>query len=331
VESAAEARPISLGLSAEVPDVTFAVLLVRTSRVSGRVASSDGEPVSTGNLVLMREGQSVGRPGAGAGFADRIQWDGTFAFSNVPPGRYLLRVRGDDWDVPRFAMMPLTVTGGELSGVNVVLLPSASIEGTAVFQRTQGLPPDPTQFRVGAPSVDGSNLGSPQNGRVERDGRFTLDGVAAGGHWIRTQSPRGWVVKSIVSEGRDITDTPIELRSGQRLTGLTVTFTDKLSEINGHVRDTRGTPITEYTILAFPVESSLWYPESRFVMTARPDQTGEYRIRGLPAGAYFVGTVDPAEANEWFEPSFLEEQRANAVRLTLSEGDVKTHNVVLGR
>lgn len=331
VESAAEARPIALGLSAEMPDVSFSVLLVRTSRVSGRVVSSDGEPVSTGNLVLMREGQGVGRPGPGAGFADRIQWDGTFSFSNVPPGRYVLRVRGDDWETPRFATMPLTVTGGELSGVNVVLLPSASIEGTAVFQRTQGLPPDPTQFRVGAPSVDGSNLGSPQNGRVERDGRFTLDGVAAGGHWIRTQSPRGWVVKSIVSDGRDVTDTPIEVRSGQRLTGLTVTFTDKLSTISGHVRDGRGTPITDYTVLAFPVESSLWYPQSRFIMTARPDQTGQYQIRGLPAGAYFVATVDPTEANEWFEPSFLEEQRANAVRLTLGDGDVKTHDVALDR
>lgn len=60
VESAAEARPIALGLSAEVPEVTFSVLLVRKSRVSGRVISSDGEPVSTGNLVLMREGRAPG-------------------------------------------------------------------------------------------------------------------------------------------------------------------------------------------------------------------------------------------------------------------------------
>jgi len=240
-------------------------------------------------------------------------------------------VRGDDWEVPRFATMPLTVTGGELSGVSGVLLPSAMIEGNVVFQRTQGLPPDPTQFRVGAPSVDGSNLGSPQNGRVEQDGRFTLDGVAAGPHWIRTQSPRGWILKSIVSNGRDITDTPIELRSGQGLSGLTVTFTDRLSEINGQVRDSRGTPITEYTVLAFPTDSSLWYSQSRFIMTARPDQTGLYRIRGLPPGTYFVATVDPIEANEWFEPSFLDEQRANAVRLQLGDGDVKTHNVTIGR
>lgn len=331
VESATEARPINVGLSVEVPDISFAILLVRTSRVSGRVVSSDGEPVSTGNLVLMREGQSIGRPGPGAGFSDRLQWDGTFSFANVPPGRYILRVRGDDWDAPRFATMPLTVTGGELSGVNVVLLPSATIEGNVVFQRTQGVPPDPTQFRVGAPSTDGSNLGAPQNGRVDRDGRFTLDGVAAGAHWIRTQTPRGWVAKSMIADGRDVTDTPIELRSGQRLSGLTITFTDKLSEISGSVHDSRGTPVTEYTVLAFPVESSQWHPQSRFIMTARPDQTGRYQIRGLPAAQYFVVTVDPTEANEWFEASFLEEQRVNAVRLTLGDGDVKTHDITVSR
>lgn len=329
VESAAEARPINVGLSVEVPDIGFSVLLVRTSRVSGRVVSSDGEPVSTGNLVLMREGQGAGRPGPGAGFSDRLQWDGTFSFANVPPGRYNLRVRGDDWDAPRFATMPLTVTGGELSGLNVVLLPSATIEGSVVFQRTQGVPPDPTQFRVGAPTADGSSLGAPQSGRVDRDARFSLDGVAAGSHWIRTQAPRGWVVKSIVSEGRDITDTPIELRSGQRLSGLTITFTDTLSEISGNVRDSRGTPVTDYTVLAFAIESSQWHPQSRFIMTARPDQTGRYQIRGLPAAEYFVTTVDPTEANEWFEASFLEEQRANAVRLRLGDGDIKTHDITV--
>ena len=52
-------------------------------------------------------------------------------------------------------------------------------------------------------------------------------------------------------------------------------------------------------------------------MTARPDQTGMFKIRGLPAGEYYLATVDPAEQGEWFEPAYLDQHRAGASRVTL--------------
>jgi hypothetical protein len=61
-------------------------------------------------------------------------------------------------------------------------------------------------------------------------------------------------------------------------------------------------------------------------MTARPDQTGKYKIRGLPPGPYYVATVDPSEQGEWFEPAYLDEHRNGATRVTLSDGDVKTQD-----
>jgi len=79
-------------------------------------------------------------------------------------------------------------------------------------------------------------------------------------------------------------------------------------------------------VLAFPTDASLWRPQARQIMTARPDQTGKYRIRGLPPGQYYLVTVDPAEQGEWFDPLYLDEHRAGAARVTLSEGDVKTQD-----
>ena len=61
-------------------------------------------------------------------------------------------------------------------------------------------------------------------------------------------------------------------------------------------------------------------------MTARPDQTGKYRIRGLPPGEYYVTTVDPAEQGEWFEPTYLDDHRAGAARVILAEGGAKTQD-----
>jgi hypothetical protein len=102
-----------------------------------------------------------------------------------------------------------------------------------------------------------------------------------------------------------------------------VVFTDKMSEVNGALTDERGQPITEFTVLAFPTDTALWRPQARQIMTARPDQTGQYQIRGLPAGDYYVTAVDPTEPGEWFEPTFLDQHRAGAARLLLGDGDVK--------
>jgi hypothetical protein len=88
--------------------------------------------------------------------------------------------------------------------------------------------------------------------------------------------------------------------------------------------------VPEFTVLAFATDSTLWRPLSRQIMTARPDQTGKYRIRGLPPGEYYLATVDPAQQGEWFEPAYLDEHRGGAARIVLSDGDVKTKDFKVG-
>ena len=329
VGSVNEARPIAVGLSQEVLDVDFNLQLVRTSRVSGHVSNPDGTPTTSGNVNLTAEGASGGGRGQiGINYGGRIEWDGNFSIGNVPPGRYVLRARGDDTELPQYAMQPLSVTGGEITDLPVVLLPGASLSGSITFLPGQvPVPGDLTQVRITAPAVDESGLGPNPNVRVDKEGRFTLDGVPAGAHLIRPNGgARGWALKSVTVEGREVTDTPIDLKSGQKLANVSVVFTDKLSEINGTVADQQGTPITEFTVLAFPTDPSLWRPQSRHIMTARPDQTGKFRIRGLPPAEYYLVTVDPTEQGEWFEPAFLDQHRAAASRLTIAEGDVRTQD-----
>lgn len=325
VSSVEEARPVTVGLSAEVLDVNFGLLLVRTGRVSGRLTKADGTSSTRGTLTLMPDSTLGGRGGFGRMLGARVQWDGSFSIANVTPGRYVIRARGDDTDPPQFATQPLVVADGDVNDLAVVLAPGASIAGTVTFQSTQSLSiPNVNQVRIAAPPTDFANVGPNPTARVNKDGAFTLDGVPAGSHWIRTQGAvRGWTLKSVTVGGRDIIDTPLEVRSGQTLSGVTLIFTDKMSEVSGTLTDNQGQPITEFTVLAFPTDNSLWRPQARQIMTARPDQTGTYQIRGLPAGDYYVTAVDPAEQGEWFEPAFLDQHRAGAAHLTLGDGDVK--------
>ena len=332
VPTVAEARAVTVGLSMEVPSVDFNVLLVRTARVAGHVTNPDGTPTTSGNITLMPEGGNLqGRGPAGGGSVSRIDWDGSFAMNSVPPGRYVLRARGDDTEDPQFAVQPITISDTDLVNLTVILSPAATVSGTVTFERTQGQStPDPGQVRVAAPLVDTLDIGPNPTTRVDRNGTFTLSGIQAGSHLFRVQgNPRGWMLKSVTVNNRETIDTPIELRSGQKLSGVSMVFIDRLTEVNGTITDDRGTPITEYTLLAFPTDEELWRPQSRHIMTTRPDQNGKYQIRGLPAGNYYLVAVDPAEQGEWFESAYLGAHRVGATRVSLVEGDVKTQDFKL--
>lgn len=322
-----EARAVTVGLSAEVPSIDFGVLLVRTARVAGHVANPDGTPTTAGNVALAPEsGPRTG--GRGGTFGSRIDWDGSFAIAGVAPGRYVLRARSDDSVEPQYAVQPITIVESDLTNLTVVLSAAASISGTVTFQRAQGQQaPDPGQVRIAAPLVDAVDVGPNPIARVDRSGTFTLGGVQAGSHLLRPQGmPRGWTLTSVLVNGRESVDTPVELRSGESLTDVSVLFTDRLTEVNGTLKDASGEPLTEYTMLAFPADQQLWRPQSRHIMTTRPDQNGRYQLRGLPPADYFLIAVDPAEQGEWFEPAYLAAHQAAAVRVSLGDGDVKTQD-----
>ncbi len=362
VSSPAEARPITVGLGAEALDIDFNLLLVKTSRISGRITNPDGTAVSNGNVTLSLD-ESSGRGGGGGpaggafgeSFASRTQTDGSFSIANVPPGRYTVRARSNpggaggrggrgggggrgaaargagaaagaaDPALPQFASQPLTV-GGDITDLVIALAPGATLSGAVALQIAQtGQPPNLTQVRVTAQATD-SALGTNINAQVAEDGTFTLQGVPGGTHWIRAQAPRGLMLKAVTIGGRDVIDEPYEVRSGETIDNVSLIFTDKVSEINGTITDDRGTAVTDYTVLAYPEDSRLWRPQARQIMTSRPDQNGKFQIRGLPPGRYYVATVDPAVAGEWFEPAFLEQHRDTAARLSLIEGEVKTQD-----
>ncbi len=325
VTSINEAQPVTLALSQTAADIDFGLQLVHVARVTGHVTDPDGTTTWSGNVSLVAENTAGGRGGFGMNYGSRIQWDGTFEISNVPPGRYTLQARGNDNDAPQFASQPLTVGDSDID-VSVLLGNSATITGTIVFPPSQTQLPDFSNMRVSAPST-GNSIGGQAQGRVDKDGKFTISGVQAGMHLIRPGGQlRGWTLKAVTIDGRDVTDTAVELRIGQLLERVELTLTDKTNEINGTLTTDAGTAVTEYTVLAFSTDSTFWQPQSRHIATARPDQTGHFRIRGLPAGGYYLATVDPAQQGEWYEPAYLEEHRIGAASVTLGDGDTKTQD-----
>jgi hypothetical protein len=167
-----------------------------------------------------------------------------------------------------------------------------------------------------------STLGGSGTGRVSADGTFELKAVVGSVVLSIGTLTGDWTLKSAELNGRNLADDPIDVRHGETLDGVRVVLTNRPTQLRGALLDEKKQP-ADGTIIVFPEESSRWREDSRTVRAARPDQRGEFSIKGLPAGQYLIAVVDYAHDRQWYDPDFLAELRPRAQRLSLAEAESK--------
>lgn len=160
-------------------------------------------------------------------------------------------------------------------------------------------------------------------GATKDDGTFSVPNVF--GHArFQVIVPEGWMLKSVMRDGRDITDAPLELKSGEHVPGVEVIITNRVTTVGGQLTDEKLVPVRDATVLIFPSDAQTWFESSRAVRAARPDQQGQWQVKGLPAGEYLAIALDYVEDGAWNDPEYLESLRRDADKLTLAEGGTPT-------
>lgn len=344
VTDVTQAQTVTAMLGQEVASIGFPLVPARLSRISGTVMGSSGQPLAGAMVMIRTRGSNalaalrmnmVGNAGG------QVRPDGTFQLMNVPPGEYTLDVQQRPQNLRNlqdinlsqleFASMPISVSG-DIDNLTIVTTPGVTVSGRVVYQ---GQAPPKQNLQVtavppaGGPSPIGALISAKAlgGGRVDRDGTFELRGIA-GPQLIRVQTiPAGWALKSITIDGADITDAPYDFKPGVNVSGLVVTLTDRLSEITGNVRDTRGQPVMDYVLVAFPEDAKLWGPSSRYVQTTRPNQNGTFSIKGLPPARYLAAVVAALETGMQNDPAVLDQLRPRAHSFSLTEGQTLNLNL----
>jgi hypothetical protein len=241
------------------------------------------------------------------------------------------------------------VDGQDLSGLTLRLQRGATIAGRLAWNGTTLKPPtNPMQVGVRlTPVTEDSNsfMGMGMGGamaQVDATGGLKFTNVAPGRYRIDISmnsgrgmvSPaaatalKGWSPRSAVVGDRDALDLPFEVAVGAPVPDLLVTLTDRLAEISGTVTDPAGHPISAYRLVVFSADKALWGTTGRRLKAPVPtDPDGTFRIGDLPPGEYFLAAVTDMEANDLKDASFLAELAAQAIRLTLGEGEKKVQNI----
>ncbi len=328
----AEAARVTLAVAQENTGVSFGLIATQLVRVSGQVITSDGSPATSG-MVMLLPANAAGRPGIAmqqGGNGNRIDQSGTFRVSNVAPGRYQVQARsgGREFELAR---MDLAVGTDDVEGLTLVTAPGAIVNGTIVSDTGEPFDFRSQQLQIAArpATPEASGPGGAMGGvRIGDDWSFSLrnltDAVI-----VRTGGPQGWTLRSVVVNGQDITDTPMEFAAGQTVSGMQIVLTKKVSALSGQVTDANGNPVLDATVVVFPGDEKLWTYQSRFIKAARPDQDGRYRVTALPAESYLVVALQGLEDGQAGDPEFLARVKDLATKLDLGDGETKAVDVKL--
>jgi hypothetical protein len=300
--------------------------------VTGKALNAAGDPLP-GRVALAVSARS-GVVAPEPRFA-RIERDGSFELTDVPPGDYVLQALGERAPgvAPEFGSEYITVAEHNAPPLTIRTAPGATLEGrfssesrTAMPMRAQALHAAPLDSDRSPPDGRG-----PEGLAVHDDGRFYLTGLF-GPMRLTYPAPAGWYLKSITIGGVDATDQSFDFGFGDQVfSDAEIVLSNTGASIDGTVSDVADRRGAEFAVVAFSVNRANWFADSRHIRwaTARPD--GSFEVRDLPPGDYFVAALDAQPPGDWQAADGLDVLVQRASRVTVQEGQARTVTLALTR
>jgi hypothetical protein len=264
--------------------------------------------------------------------------NGAFTLLAVPAGQYVLRVM-----TPRitggmappstpekpilWASEPVTVGDTDVSGIAVTLRHTFRVAGRIEFQGSKPGPAGQELRECCHVSVDhAAGMWGGASTTPDANGNFAT-GVAGGSYFLTAEDATGWQLKAVMFQGRDISDVPLEIKGD--VSGIVILYSDDVSRIAGTVRNARGAPEANASVVVFPAaDRQQWSGYgSRFprrVRSATVSLTGTYAVTALPPGDYFVAAIPDTLIDSWLDPKILETISRTATRVPLAENEKRS-------
>jgi hypothetical protein len=243
-----------------VGDTFSTVILraVRAVRVSGRVATAQGDTPCADGLVSLVASQ----PRA-LGSTAFIAPDGTVQFESVAPGTYHVSVDCSGYVVPSYA--PLTVAEREVRGLTWLIDGGLQIRGRIVDSAGFGI-----STMVTATPHSGDNPSSPPPVQANAFGAFVITGLTPGQYKLApAQEAEPFAIIDVIA-GRE---PPPILLAAQPSASLDVT-----------VRSPHALPVQDVVVSATAEDGRLFLAQSR--------GQGRFVFERLPSGNFVVSVDD---------------------------------------
>src|SRR5437867_4178695 len=240
VTNPSEAQRLTIGLGQARPDVNFALVPTRTARVTGTAVDSRGRPITTGSVTVYQSSSMIVNMQSAI-----VRPDGTFVIHGLTPGDYQLRAQGmaandGSRDI---AMAQITVNGEDIADVRLVADAPVAVSGRVVLDPAAAGSLAPSAFRVSTMWMPSSTMTISFVGisaaQVQEDWTFATKAVP-GRNRMSISTPPGWSMKAVRLNGVDVTDTGLDIKRNQDVSGIEIDMTNRPATVAGTVTDSRG-------------------------------------------------------------------------------------------
>lgn len=339
---AGAATPVAVRAGQEQSGISMTMGPVGVATVSGRITNAEGQPVSTASAVLywrQRQGPSPADALATSGVVTlprATMAPPNFSITGVWPGEYTLVARssGGQRGAPPpnpvavlWSIQDIIVDGSDQSGLHLQLLPGLQLTGSVRFQGTT--PPPALEMFELTLRPHGTNISGVTSlrGTIDAEGVMRFPSIPPG-RFVATSTIGGrWFLESLIIDGRDIADVPLEVNAvGGSKAGAVLTFSDQPASVEGRLVDDSGAAVTRYAIVLFPADAALWSAQSRRVRLVQPATDGSFNIAGLPPGAYALAAAEDITAAD-LDATLLSELLASSHRFALARGERKQQSL----
>jgi hypothetical protein len=319
--SATAAMPVPVRSGTATTGIDLTLQLSAMAELEGLVLDAQGQRAANAAVQL----ENTNDDGMGP-LTVRTSPAGTFSLALLP-GTYTLTARNrtaQEVTVPPGVTTRITVPLERPSRITGRL----RVSGSATRALATGATVISLMPRTPFPGAGGAvpvQLGDPAAMT------FAVEDVAAGDYRIQIPSALdGWMVDSVVVDGRELVDGMLSVAPGADLTDVVVSLSPTTTEIAGSIVDSSGAPVYQQRVVIMAVDPASWVPGSRRVAWAQPDTKGQFVVRGLPAGEYFLAAVAGTTSIE-IERVLLEAAAAQALRITLPPGGRVEQRVMIAR
>ena len=291
----------------------------------------EGRPVAGAMVrLLRRQGVQVRGFGELELASTVTAANGTFAFVGVTQGQYLVSALrpAAAGGAAMFGRAVVPVQRDDITNVVVPMTDGARVSGRVEFDGPDA-PSGQYLFTWSVRFTPARNQGEVGGLWEHLDERGTFASRRPPGrYWLE---PTGldaggtkWVLRSITVQGRDLTNTPLDL-SEDDVDDVVVTVTRRVATLSGIVTTTTGTE-AEATVILLPetaVAAGMGppYRRPRQVLTSG---RGEFDFGGLAPGPYLIAAIDDRDAGTLDSDRYWTSVARVATRLTLSDSSHQT-------
>jgi Carboxypeptidase regulatory-like domain len=319
----AQAAPVEVQPGNETP-ISFGLLTTKVYRATGRIVGMPSGGMA--QLLLTAQKNDVFLNDA------KIGENGEFVLDKLLPGSYqahliLFTFAGAKPGGKVVRLTPPIEVDHDLAGLTLQVEPTVSVHGK--FRMDKGSNPSWSQINVTLFPL-GENTGEgfsapfdpPVASGVNSDGSFELKDVPGGLHQLVVGSSsnalRDYFTKAVEINGHDVIDSGFEVQPG---TVLDVIVSASGAKVEGIVRDKKGDPVPNATVLTIPAVEHRLRPD--LYEQEKTGVNGHFTLPGLSPGEYSVLAFEDLE-EDFHQPDFLKSYEEMSERVHLEEGDTKS-------